>query len=119
MHTGPETPERKVTHMIGIATLTAITVEEEYERTTGRRPTLLRAHPVTLAMLENDLWTFAESQGNYGMPKRVLLFRGMRVLEDPMLAEGEFRVGTVEEAEAEVLDRLDEWRVRSGVKRRD
>lgn len=98
---------------VGQATLTALTAEEIYVHITGRRPELLRAHPMTMALLEMDVWTFTESSGVYGMPSKIIRFWGMDVLEDPALPEGEFRVGTREEFEAEVLHRLDVWRVKN------
>lgn len=93
--------------------LKALAAEEIYGRITGRRPELLRAHPMTMALLEMDVWTFQEVSGVYGMPGKLIRFWGMDVLEDPALPEGEFRVGTREEFEHEVLLRLDVWRVKN------
>ena len=97
--------------------LKALAAEEAYTLQTGERPTLLRAHPLTVATLEIALWALVEAAGDSKMPTGIAQFRGMDVLEDPVLPEGEFRVGTPEEFEAEVLARLDVWRIRNNVKR--
>lgn len=102
----------------GQAILTALAAEEEYVEKTGEQPTLLRAHPLTVASLELAVWELAERAGRCGMPTGLVQFRGMAVLEDLALPEGEFKVSTQEEFEAEVLERLAEWRMKNRPKGR-
>lgn len=67
-------------------------------------------HPLTFAACELEAWARREAGGDTRFPIRMSTIRGLPIIQDRNISEGEIKVGTIEELDAAVLGRLEEWR---------